>query len=80
MPPSNVFKIHFNIIIHLRLGLPIVSFFVSHHQSPVLLTRYYPGDQLRIMKLKGHVAGMEKSRDACRILVGKPEGTRPFTR
>jgi hypothetical protein len=58
----------------------VVSFFVSPHQSPVLLTRYYPGDQLRIMKFKGHVARMEESRGACRVLVGKPEGTKQFTR
>jgi hypothetical protein len=28
----------------------------------------------------GHVAHMEKMRNACKILVGKPEGKRPFGR
>jgi hypothetical protein len=32
------------------------------------------------MRWAGHVARMEKNRNACRILVGKPEGKRPLGR
>jgi hypothetical protein len=32
------------------------------------------------MKWAGHVARMEKKRDACRILVEKPKGNRPLGR
>jgi hypothetical protein len=53
---------------------------VSPYQNPVLLTIYYPGNQSRRMKLKGHVARMGESRDEYRVLVGKPEGKRPFIR
>jgi hypothetical protein len=40
---------------------------------------------IRIIKLKrmgwaGHVARMEEKRNACRLLVGKPEGKRPLGR
>jgi hypothetical protein len=34
----------------------------------------------RRMKWAGHVAGMVEKRNACRILVGKPEGKRPLGR
>jgi hypothetical protein len=34
----------------------------------------------RRMKWAGHVARMEKKRNAYRILVGKPEGKRPLGR
>jgi hypothetical protein len=34
----------------------------------------------RRMRLAGHVACMEKKRNACRILVGNPEGKRLLTR
>jgi hypothetical protein len=34
----------------------------------------------RRMKWAGHVARIEEKRDAYRILVGKPEGTRPLER
>jgi hypothetical protein len=32
----------------------------------------------RRMRWAGHVARMEEKRNACRILVGKPEGLRPL--
>jgi hypothetical protein len=32
----------------------------------------------RRMRWAGHVAQMEKERDVCRVLVGKPEGKRPW--
>ena len=32
------------------------------------------------MRWTGHVARMGKRRDVCRVLVGKPEGNRPFGR
>jgi hypothetical protein len=32
------------------------------------------------MRWAGHVARTEEKRDACRILVGKPEGKRPLRR
>jgi hypothetical protein len=32
------------------------------------------------MRWAGHVAGMGEKRNACRILVGKPEGKRPLGR
>jgi hypothetical protein len=32
------------------------------------------------MRLVGHLARMGKKRNACRILVGKPEGNRPLGR
>jgi hypothetical protein len=31
----------------------------------------------RRMRWAGHIGRMEKKRDACRLLVGKPEGNRP---
>jgi hypothetical protein len=34
----------------------------------------------RRMKWTGHLAGMGEKRNACRILVGKPEGKRPLGR
>ena len=34
----------------------------------------------RRMKWAGHVACMEEIRGACRVLVGKPDGRRPFER
>jgi hypothetical protein len=34
----------------------------------------------RRMKWTGHVGRMEAKRNACRILVGKPEGERPLRR
>jgi hypothetical protein len=34
----------------------------------------------RKMQLAGHVARMEKKRNAYRILVGKPKGKRPLGR
>jgi hypothetical protein len=34
----------------------------------------------RRMKWAGHVAGMGEKRNACRILVGIPEGKRPLGR
>ena len=42
--------------------------------------RVNPGDQPRRMKLKGRVSRVGESRDAYRVLVGKVEGKRPFTR
>jgi hypothetical protein len=35
---------------------------------------------LRRMRWAGHVARMGEKRNACRILVGKPEGKRPLGR
>ena len=32
------------------------------------------------LKWEGHIARMEQSRNACRVLVGKPEGKRPLGR
>jgi len=32
------------------------------------------------MRWAGHVAHMEEGRSMCRVLVGKPEGTRPMGR
>jgi hypothetical protein len=34
----------------------------------------------RRMRWAEHVAQMEEKRDACRILVGKPDGKRPLGR
>jgi hypothetical protein len=34
----------------------------------------------RRMRWAGHVARMGEKRDACRLLVGKPEGRRPLGR
>jgi hypothetical protein len=34
----------------------------------------------RRMRWAGHVAQMRETRNACRILVGKPEGKRPLGR
>jgi hypothetical protein len=46
---------------------------------------YSPPSIIRIMVLKrmalaGHVARMGEKRNACKILVGKPEGKRPLGR
>jgi hypothetical protein len=34
----------------------------------------------RKMRWAGHVARMKEKRNACRLLVGKPEGKRPLGR
>jgi hypothetical protein len=34
----------------------------------------------RRMRMAGHVARMEAKKNACRIMVGKPEGKRPLER
>jgi hypothetical protein len=36
--------------------------------------------KLRRMRRTGHVAPMVEKRNACRILMGKPEGKRPLGR
>jgi hypothetical protein len=46
---------------------------------------YYSPSLIRIMKSRsmrfaGHVARMGEKRNACRLLVGKPEGRRPIGR
>ena len=47
MSPSNVFKIHFNIIIHLRLGLPSGNFF-----RLLTKTLYSSPDIIRVISQK----------------------------
>jgi hypothetical protein len=46
---------------------------------------YYTPDKIRMIKTRrmrwaGHVAQMGEKRNACRILVAKPEGKRPLGR
>jgi hypothetical protein len=51
---------------------PIVSYFTNGATST--------GVKSRRMRLAGHVARMRTKRNACRILVGKPEAKRPLRR
>jgi hypothetical protein len=44
----------------------------------LLLTRYYYGGPVRIIRRAKSMAGMGEMRNAYRVLVGKPEGTRPL--
>jgi hypothetical protein len=44
----------------------------------LLLTRYIYGGPVRIIRWAKRVAGMGEMRNAYRVLVGKPEGTRPL--
>jgi len=46
---------------------------------PVLLTKYYSNDHIRI-RWTGHVACMGERRGAYRVLLGKPDGRRPLGR
>jgi hypothetical protein len=45
------------------------------HSSPSIIRMKSRG-----VRWVGHVARMGKTRNACRILVGKPEGKRPLVR
>jgi hypothetical protein len=46
-----------------------------------MLPIYASQNIIRVIKLRmtwvGHVAGMRQARNACKILIGKPEGKRP---
>jgi len=44
----------------------------------VLLTKYHLGDQIKRLRWAWHVAFMGDGRGACWVLVGRPEGGRPF--
>jgi hypothetical protein len=44
----------------------------------LLLTGYYYGGPVRIIRWAKRVAGMGEMRTAYRVLVGKPDGTRPL--
>jgi hypothetical protein len=44
------------------------------HTSPSIIRIF----KSRRMRWAGHVAGMGEKRNACRLLVGKPEGDRPL--
>jgi hypothetical protein len=46
------------------------------YSSPSIIRIFKP----RKMRWAGHVARMEAKRNACRLLVGKPEGKRPLGR
>jgi hypothetical protein len=46
------------------------------YSSPNTIRVFKP----RILRWEGHVARMGESRGACKVLVGKPEGRRPFER
>jgi hypothetical protein len=46
----------------------------------VLFIKYYYGDQMRENEMTGQVARMGEMKNASSILVGKPEGKRPFER
>jgi hypothetical protein len=59
-----------------------ISLFKKHRR---LRNLYSSPSIIRIMKsrrmrLAGHVVQMEEKRNACRLLVGKPEGKRPLGR
>ena len=41
---------------------------------------FYSGDEVKTTEMAGHVVRIGASRDAYRILVGKPEGRRPLER
>jgi hypothetical protein len=45
-----------------------------------LFTKHYSGDQNEEDEMGGACSGVEERRGACRLLVGKPEGNRPFER
>jgi hypothetical protein len=44
----------------------------------LLLTRYSYGGPVRIIRWAKRVAGMGEMRNTYRVLVAKPEGTRPL--
>jgi hypothetical protein len=46
----------------------------------ILLPRYYSGDQIKKNDMAGHMARMGDKRCACSVLVGRPEGKKPFGR
>jgi hypothetical protein len=48
--------------------------------GPVLITKYYSGNQIEKNKMGGHVARMWEKKGAYRILVGRPEGRQPLGR
>ena len=57
----------------------------SYRMLATVHTLYSSPHIIRNLKSKrlrwaGHVARMEPSRNACRVLVGKPEGKRPLRR
>ena len=47
------------------------------YSSPSIIIRNLKSRRLR---WAGHVAHMEQFRNACRVLLGKPEGKRPLGR
>jgi hypothetical protein len=49
-------------------------------KQPVLITKYYSGNQIEKNEVGGHVARMGKKRGTYRILVGRPEGRRSLGR
>ena len=44
----------------------------------VILAQCFSNNESRRMRWEGHVARMVKRKDVHRVLVGNPEGTRPF--
>ena len=50
------------------------------NRHPVLLTQYCSGDKIEKNEMAGHVVRMGDRRGVYRVLVGKPEGKRPFGR
>ena len=44
----------------------------------VLLAKYYSGVQIKRKRWVGHAALMAEKKDSYKVLVGKPEGKRPF--
>jgi hypothetical protein len=49
-------------------------------ESHIFFFFKFEGSLSKRMRWLGHVAKMRKKRNACRILVGKPEGRRPLGR
>ena len=50
------------------------------HPSSAPLTKHYSGDKIEKNEMEGHVARTVDWRGAYRVLVGRPEGKRPFER
>jgi hypothetical protein len=57
-----------------KLSLCLHIYLYKLYSSPILIRTI----KLRIMRWAGHAARMTKKRNACRILMGKPEEKRPL--
>jgi hypothetical protein len=45
-------------------------------RSVIFLWTHYSGNEIKVDEVEGHVARMGKSRQACRVIMGKSERRR----